>query len=178
MKRKARLSTAARVSNNRRKPPPVTLPEPRDLGATGPANRQGLVIEPIPGSPNNEKRARRVDMLEVWLRKGQITPRGYYAAEKLRNAFEETARSPGWPESERVQSSPKPDHAVTIQIDRLSRFHGLARHVSREDAQIIAACVLHPGTPAQLRQYRGRAYQRGIEHLREALERLAKAMGS
>jgi hypothetical protein len=133
-------------------------------------------------NPNNIKRMRRVNMLEIWHRKRTITTAGFNAAERLRDAFEATQRTPGWPDNDRVQSSPKPDHAVTIQIDRISRFHAVNRLVSPSDREIIGAVVLDGCTPAQViidgkRPYRGAAYQRGLEHLRDALDRLAKAMG-
>lgn len=159
---------------------------PWDMGAAGPANRRGLIVEdafdadPETGrvvNPNGVKRARRVDMLEVWHRKGVISTAGFNAAETLRDAFEATERAPGWPDNDRVQSSPKPDHAVTIQIDRMSRFHTYHRHVSADDREIIDACVLRHGTPASLRRYRYHGYPAGMRHLREALDRLATAMG-
>lgn len=166
--------------------PAVSLAQvPWDLGATGKANRCGLVIEdggdidPETGkriNPNSIKRARRVDMLEVWHRKGDISATGYNAAVKLRDAFEATARAPGWPDNDRVQSSPKPDHAVAIQIDRMSRFHAYHQHVSADDREIIDACVLRSGTPASLKRYRGPGYRDGMAHLHDALERLARAI--
>ena len=155
---------------------------PWDMGATGPANRRGLITEdamdadPETGkviNPNGIKRARRVDMLEVWHRKGVISTAGYNAAERLRDAFEATERAAGWPDNDRVQSSPKPDHAVTIQIDRMSRFHAFNKHVSADDKEIIGACVLRHGTPASLRQYKAMNYHRGMKHVRAALDRLA-----
>ena len=172
----------------------VTLaPNPWDMGADGPANRIGLIeeaateIDPETGkeqpNPNNVKRARRVDMLEVWHRRGWITTAGFNAAEKLRDAFEATQRAPGWPDNDRVQSSPKPDHAVTIQIDRLSKYHVIARLILAADMQIIAACVLDRHGPERVRDKRGhRIYagenmRAGYQHLCDALDRLAKAMG-
>lgn len=169
---------------------PVSLPsQPTqwDMGATGPANRAGLHQEdamekdPVTGkaaNPNGVKRMRRVDMLERWHRKGQISAAGYTAACALRDAFEATGRSASMdPTQDRVDSSPKPDHAVEIQIDRLSRFHQINRHVAPEDRAIIGACVLSGGTPASLRQYRGRMHQAGMIHLSEALDRLASSLG-
>lgn len=178
------LSASARGGAAKRKPATVTLAE-WDTGATGEANRRNLVIEdaadidPETGkiiNPNNVKRARRVDMLEVWHKRGTITTAGYNAAECLRDAFEATERAPGWPDNDRVQSSPKPDHAVTIQIDRLSRYHGIAKLVRRDDWPIINACVLHHGAPSSI-GYKGRRYQAGLDALRDALDRLAAAMG-
>lgn len=178
-------------SRGKHKAPAVTLmPTTWDAGATGPANRVGLVIEergevsPETGkrsNPNGVRGARRVDMLEVWHRKGVISTAGYNAAEKLRAAFEGTQRSAGWPDNDRVQSSPKPDHAVAIQIDRISKYHAIARHVSADDQPIISRCVLGSGTPANLRingkrPYHGAGYELGLQYLAEALERLARAL--
>ena len=174
------------MKRRNRKPAPLpTGPTQWDQGAQGSANRLGLVIEPVgdgTDNPNGILRARRVDMLEVWHRKGTITTAGFNAAEALRNAFENTQRAPGWPDSERVDSSPKPDHAVTIQIDRLSAYHAISRHIITGDAGILSCCVLQPGLPSNLRvdnrrPYHGAGYQRGLEHLRDALDRLAKTMG-
>ena len=161
---------------------PVTLPN-WDFGARGQANQSGLEIEDAaemtPGgkaaNPNGVKRMRRIDMLERWHRMGQITTAGYNAAEKLRDAFEATERAPGWPDNDRVQSSPKPDHAVEIQIDRLSRFHAVSRHIATDDRALIDHCVLSRGVPSGLRKYRGRPAT-GIAALRDALDRLAMSM--
>lgn len=169
----------------------TTRPAPWDYGATGPANRIGLVVEDAPDTddsgrevnPNGRKRARRVDMLEVWHRKGMISTAGFNIAEKLRDAFEATQRTPGWPDNDRVQSSPKPDHAVTIQIDRIAAYERIMRHVSRFDRPIISACVLDRQTPAAIRNRDGKrpfiadGYKIGIIALRDALDRLATAMG-
>ncbi len=183
------MTTQAR---KKRKKPVTLMPTTWDQGAQGQANRVGLIEEPATEldpttgkpqpNPNNIKRMRRVNMLEIWHRKRTITTAGFNAAERLRDAFEATQRTPGWPDNDRVQSSPKPDHAVTIQIDRISRFHAVNRLVSPSDREIIGAVVLDGCTPAQViidgkRPYRGAAYQRGLEHLRDALDRLAKAMG-
>lgn len=172
---------------------PVSLsPSPWDMGATGPANRHGLEIEeaadinPETGevqNPNGVLRARRVDMLEVWARKGVISTAGHNVAEKLRDAFLATQKSPGWPDNDRVQSSPKPDHAVTIQIDRLSAFANIMRHIEPRDRLIIDICVLQDRSPAHLRDkfgrrpYYGPGHKDGLIHIREALDRLARAMG-
>jgi hypothetical protein len=184
------------MTNTKRKKgkKPVTvsaMPTEWDTGATGPANRIGLVQEPatefdpVTGkpqpNPNNVKRMRRVDMLERYYRLGLISARAWNAAERLRDAFEATMRSPGWPDNDRVQSSPKPDHAVAIMVDRISRFHAINRLVPREDVPIIDACVFHMNAPGSAiidgaRPYRKNGHEKGVKHLRDALERLADAM--
>ena len=185
------------------------LPKPRrdapftpgwDMGACGEANRQGLQqeeageIDATTGkmvNPNNVRRVRRVDMLEHWQRHGTISQAGYTAACKLRDAFENTQRGPGTSfEQDRVDSSPKPDHAVTIQIDRISAFEKVYRHVTMADRPLINHCVLNgvqdgvaaSATPASLRikgkrPYFGANYPSGLVALSAALDRLAKAMG-
>ena len=186
MRKKRKLTQAQRGGLNKSKQRPTIPAAPWDLGAKGQANQAGLVIEDTTeetpqgrsANPNGVKRARRVDMLERWHRLGQITTAGFNAAERLRDAFEATERAPGWPDNDRVQSSPKPDHAVTIQIDRLSRFHAVAKHISRDDRELIDHCVLSRGTPSGLRKYRGRNHQLGMDRLREALDRLARNMGA
>lgn len=188
--------TTIKAKRRRKAQKAVTLAQPTswDMGATGQANRIGLLQEPATEldpttgkdtpNPNGVKRMRRLDMLEVYHRKGEITTEMWNAAEKLRDAFEATQRSAGWPDNDRVQSSPKPDHAVTIQIDRLSRFHSINRMVRPEDKPIIDACVLSGNGPTSAiingaKPYRGSgaAYQRGMDHLRDALKHLAGAMG-
>lgn len=176
------------ASRGKRKAPPITLmPTAWDKGADGPANRLNLVeeergeINAATGkreNPNGVRGVRRVDMLEVWHSQGTITTAGFNIAVKLRDAFEATQRSPGWPDNDRVQSSPKPDHAVTIQIDRISAFHRIHRHVIAEDSPIISHCVIMGATPASLRidgkrPYYGEGYKRGLQHLSDALERLS-----
>ena len=177
------LKNALNAASKRKSVPTMPV-APWDTGAAGPANRAGLVIEdaadidPQTGriiNPNGVKRARRVDMLEVWHRQGTITTAGFNAAERLRDAFEATQRAPGWPDNDRVQASPKPDHAVTIQIDRLSRFHDANRCVSPQDRLLIDRCVLGRGTPASA-GYKGRKYEAGLRHMSDALDRLAAAM--
>ena len=78
--KRAKLKHGTRV---RAKTQVTLAPNPWDMGADGPANRIGLIeeaateIDPETGketpNPNNVKRARRVDMLEVWHRRGWIT---------------------------------------------------------------------------------------------------------
>lgn len=128
------------------------LPVTWDLGATGPAARaREIVIEdaadidPETGeivNPNGIKRARVVDMLEVWHIRGTISTGGYNYAVKLRDAYEATQRTPGWPDNDRVQASPRPDLAVAEQADRLTDFLALSRYIHPADRPVIDWCVL------------------------------------
>lgn len=186
--KKRKLKFGSRQGQSRA---PITLaPTTWDMGADGKANRHGLEqedaveVDPETGkksNPNGIVRMRRVDMIEVWHRKRVISTDGYNAAEKLRDAFERTQCAPGWPEAERVDSSPKPDHAVTLQITRLSRYHSIARCVHPDDWAIIDHCVLHGGIPATMRikgarPYHGENSGAGLQALSAALDNLARAM--
>lgn len=175
---------------------PVSLaPNPWDEGASGQANRHGLEqeaateLDPETGkekpNPNEVKRFRRVDMLEVWHRKGTISTAGYNAGEKLRDAFSRTQMGASINfVQDRVDSSPKPDHAVTIQIDRISAYAALAKLIPPQDRDILDTCVIHGHSPAALRTkegrrpYNGPGHAAGLIHVREALDRLAKRMGA
>lgn len=159
-----------------------------DLGAMGQANRQDLEIEEAVDqtpdgkaeNPNGIIRARRIGRLEQWHRnyitqakrngreRPYITTRQFNAAESYLDALEATMRAPGWPDNDRVQSSPKPDHAITIQIDRISRFHEIARYLTAEEKGIIETAIFGAENMA-----RGDAYYVRFERLRAVLEKLA-----
>lgn len=181
---KAKSKAAAKRAGRPRKTPATMAPAPWDHGATGQANRRGLVVEergetdPATGkaiNPNGVTGVRRVDLLAFWLGRGSITTAGYNAALLLRAAYEDTMRRPSaLPDNDRVQSSPKPDHAVTIQIDRISRYQTLMRHVHREDRAIVTACVLEGQHPSFI--YGALRGREGFDHLRAALDRVSASM--
>ena len=158
-----------------------------DQGAMGAANRIGLVTEQRGHvdadtgetiNPNGVKGVRRVDMLEVYHQRGWITDKGYTAGEALRDAWSMVHRAKGTDYTAvRVDSSSKPDAQVAILIDRVSRYHAVARRIAKGDEEILA-CVVEEGRAiAHLRQYRGAAHDAGKRHLCAALDRLALAMG-
>ena len=183
---KAKARRKALKANNARRSAQmrgkVSLPQ-WDHGAMGQANRIGLMVEeradvdPETGkrvNPNGVTGVRRVDLLEFWRNRNSITEGGYQAAVRLRDAYEATMCSkPSLPDNDRVQSSPKPDTAVAIQIDRISRFDAMMRHVRHADRQIISACVLDGKHPRTLPQFKGDRHREGLAHLRAALDYLS-----
>ena len=166
----------------------VSLAKPRwDQGATGQANRVGLVseargdVDPDTGervNPNGVKGVRRVDTLELYHKRGVISDRGLTAGEALRDAWTSTQRSKGTDyAATRVDSTSKPDANIDIQIDRVSRYLAVAKHIEAGDKAILAAVVGEGRTVAHLKQYRRENLSKGMAHLRAALDRLAVAMG-
>ena len=175
---------AKRRAGRPRKTEITGMNTPWDHGAMGAANRHGLIVEergevnPATGkvtNPNNVTGVRRRDILEFWHTRGTITTGGYNAAVALRDAFEATMRGkPALPDNDRVQSSPKPDHAVTIQIDRIARFTRYMGLVCADDREIVSACVLDGHHPSSV--YGALRCKEGLQHLREALDRLSSAL--
>ena len=167
---------------------PVTLPvAPWDMGALGPANQRDLAQEDAADTtpdgkeknPNGVTRMRRISKLEKWhntyrlMQRGRgkgpyITTRQYNAAERYLDAFEATMQAPGWPDNDRVQSSPKPDHAVAIQIDRVSRFHSVAGCLNAEERGIVETVLFGSENMPE-----GRRFYARIERLRIILDKLA-----
>ncbi|WP_288950465.1 hypothetical protein [uncultured Paracoccus sp.] len=179
--KQSRAALASSVARGR----PVSVAEsPWDHGASGQANRVGMVIEkrgdidPETGrviNPNGITGARRIDLLDYWQKRGTLTARQYNAAVLLRSAFESTQKSPPClPDNDRVQSSPKPDHAVTIHIERVSRYHAIRRHVHPADYQVIDGCVLGGQHPGQI--YGALRARQGFDDLRDALDRMADSL--
>ena len=178
--RKRQASRRANAKRNR----VVVAAMPWDHGAMGAANRVGLVVEergeldPATGkvvNPNKVTGVRRVDLLDFWHGRGSISTGGMNAAKVLRAAYEQTMRSPpALPDNDRVQASPKPDHAIDIQIERISRFAKLMKLVADEDREIVTVCVLDGGHPARV--YGATKVREAFDHLNAALDRLHSAM--
>ena len=158
---------------------------PWDHGATGAANRIGLIVEErgemdtATGkvvNPNKVTGVRRVDLLDYWHARGTISTGGMNAAKALRLAYDDTMRGPpALPDNDRVQSSPKPDQNVAIRIERISRFSTLMRMVADQDREIVSVCVLDGAHPSRL--YGAARITEAFAHLRLALDRLHAAMG-
>lgn len=169
------------------------MPSQWDHGAMGPANRIGLVIEDRPvidpdtgeeSNPNGIRGVRRVDLLDHWHKAGILSLAGYGIGVKLRDAFEATQMGPGTDyAADRVDSSPKPDHAVAIQTDRLSLFSAIYRHVIGPDRPIVDCCVLHGQLPFMVtlpngsRPIMAHMTRDGHAWLSAALDRLAAKVG-
>lgn len=160
----------------------TAMPDRWDMGPDTPAQRAGKVIEaadyvdPETGeskNPNNVRRARRVDMVEVYEKRGILDRRQVRAATILRTTYEATQRTAPAIKAIQVDSSPKPDAHVAIMVDRISKFAGVMSKVLPEYREIIDCVVLGNNIPARIRRFRGPKYQTGIAHMQAALADLA-----
>ena len=105
---------------------------------------------------------RRVDALTYLINNGSLTMRQQQAAEEIRAAFLGTEKlSSGQPIKERVQSSPKPDATIDVQISAMSRLVRAMEAVHKADRAIVEHMCWH-GRPFR---------EMGEKHKRKASER-------
>ena len=105
-----------------------------DHGPKTAAARQGTMLVPIKDSPNKMARRQRV---EAYTRLS-LTMRQQQAAKAIRDAYcRVDALASGGPLKERVQSSPKPDHAVDMQVAAVGALVKILKPVPRADKHII-----------------------------------------
>lgn len=163
-----------------------------DSGADGPANwgrakrledAIDTSIDPDTGevknqNPNGVKRMRYYTMLDVYAKRGWISAPGHEAGKRLRNVWEATEKGVGndW-SKERVDKSPKPDAAIAIQIDRVSKLVGITRKIPADDYRILMFIACEDLPIGRLKEYRGINHDKGKAHMRAAFDRLADRLG-
>lgn len=190
---KRKLKKASRGGYASRKRRTVTVAScPWDTGPDTAAQRAGKVIEdaewtdPETGekrNPNGVKRARRVDIAEMLHGKGYVSERGLKAAKFITEAFEQTQKSPPAIKKVHVDTSPKPDHAIAIQIDRISRYREAVRKIPPGCWGLVAwVCVdgRHPGsypTIKALDMSNGGKHRLACRAFGKMIEDVAEAMG-
>lgn len=163
----------------------VTLPQ-WDHGAMGQANRIGLVVEeradvdPETGkrvNPNGVTGARRVDMLEVYHKRGVISARGYMAGLHLRQAWLKTEMGQCSPFArEAVDTSLKLDATMAVMVDRISSYKKANSFTSAGDSSILSVVICSGASVGSIKEYRGEMHEVGLVHLRDAMDRLADRM--
>ncbi len=193
-KHKKRLKRQSRVALARRKPRAATVaPCPWDLGPTTAAQQAGKITEeatytdPETGeklNPNGVKRARRIDVAEFYFNKGYISESGWKAARAIREAWEATMQSQPAIKKVQVDSSPKPDAAVVIQVDRLSKLASVSKHIPPGYRGMIEHVVMSNQSAWSYHRITKRKHLSVIERrelakkaLRIMLDEVAKRMG-
>ena len=176
------------MAKRKRKKKAVSLayPDKWDMGPDTAAQRCGKVIEDAKMwdadkgkyvNPNGVKRARRVDMCESYFNRGKITERQHNAALKLREAYEETMKSPPAIREIQVDDSPAPDRIVELQIDRNSKLSALMEYVPSGSRAVVDAVVLSNHSISWLKQYRGgNPLIAGLKRLQNGLDAVADGL--
>ncbi len=173
----AKTSRTARKS--RRKSVSVApMPFGGDHGPGTRAATVGTLLEPVVDdmgrNPNHMGRRRRKIIIDDMLKRQTITMRQHQAAEAIQLAYLGVQRlSSGGPLQEQVQSSPKPDAAVAIQVGANSRFVRVMKAVKSSDRELIEAVCFHN---KPLRSAIRGGYVRGYTRFREALDLVADHM--
>lgn len=126
-------------------------------------------------NPNNMGQRTRKIIIKDMLSRGTLTMRQFQAAEAIQTAYLSVQRlSSGGPTSERVQSSPKPDMAVTIQVGANSRLVHVMKAVKQMDRGLVEAVCWHN---QPLRSAIRGGYVRGYVRFRAALDAAADNIG-
>ena len=132
---------------------PITMPEtPWDQGATGPANRIGLVdqergeVDLATGkviNPNRVFGKVRMPIFMRYLRQGRITPEHAAAAQRLYAAYAgHPTRDPLAAITDRVDGGGNDDPNVTL-LDRRREFHQLKAMVPAHCWPVVEHVVLN-----------------------------------
>lgn len=163
----------------------VSLPQ-WDHGAMGQANRIGMVVEeradvdPETGkrvNPNGVTGVRRVDLLEVYHKRGVISARGYMAGQHLRQAWLQTEMGQCSPFArEAIDTSLKLDAAMAVMVDRISSYKKANSFTSAGDSAILSVVICSGDSVGAIKEYRGEMHEVGLVHLRDAMDRLADRM--
>lgn len=147
-------------------------------------------LEPLPGArasgsykicdvkddANGRRYRRAMHPLEVMHEKGLLTKRQCDAGLAFSSAWEATCRGPSSDLSRpRVDSSPKPDVSVTIQLERKARYTTLAKALPREGVKVCHHVCCEARFLRDGFSVNGQQVIRHLEMLRIALDCIADA---
>ena len=161
----------------------VSLYNPWDHGASGPANRKQLITEERGEmnietgkiiNPNNVTGVRRLSVAALYCRKGLLTTRQSAAAHKLLLAWEQKDRSPAAIQEAKVDHSPKPDDRTAMLVDRQMEYIKVSRHVPPQFAPFINWVARDDKHLTSMPGYRRTVY---MDRLRKGLDLMADNLG-
>ena len=185
-RRKPKRNTARHGSNPLPKSAVSLVVAPWDTGASGAANRVGMIVEDVGDvdpetgeviNPNKIRRVRRLSVAAMYLRAGHLTDRQAAAADVLLKAWEQKDRRPPAINEAKVDASPKADDRTVMVLERAMRYVAVARlvaqswepyvmHVARDDRHISSMPGYRKGGPYMDR------LRKGLDDLADRLGRL------
>ena len=135
-----------------------------DHGPNTQAATAGTVIVAIPDSPNKMARRQRINVINAM----DLTMRQLQAAQAIETAHCKTEMlSSGGPLKEYVQASPKPDAAVAMQCDAISRMVLVMSAVRKSEREIVEHVCFHNQPLRTLNR------PRATQIFRECMDRVA-----
>jgi hypothetical protein len=184
--KRERDSINAAKQHARKKPVSLAQPTEWDFGARTAAQDRLKVVEPVTQwdektqrevpNPNGVLRARRIDLVEYYGRKGRLDQRQVAAAKRLALAWEATQRSPEAIKKVQVDSTPDHGAIAAMQVDRMDKLHSVRRHIPDADWPVLECVCIRNASVAHA-GYRGWRTTSGLERLSDALTRLADKLG-
>lgn len=166
------------------KPVPASL---ADMGASSKAQWADCIVEPAVDidpetgkeakNPNGSQRRRRLSRIDDMHRRKQLDNRQWQAAQHLQDAWESTLRTPEKIKRVQVDTSPKPDAQIAIQVDRMTRLVAVSRYIPQHAKQVVWWVVCDNRSVASMPGARN-TYRRSryTERLRDGLDALASAL--
>jgi hypothetical protein len=157
-------------AGRKRKPRKVTLKADftGDHGTGTAAATRGTVVLPIKGDKNGTGQRRRIHILTMLARTGKLTQRQFQAGEAIELAYCNVEKlSSGGELKEAVQSSPKPDAAISRQVDVMSQLVYVKKAIPRAQLQLVEHVC------EQNRALRTSGVRRALPRLQSALDRVA-----
>lgn len=112
-------------------------PHDPSKGDYGPSIRKGGYLIDTPGDANGMKTRVFGHALEAMHADGSLTAAEYIRATEIREAIGKTEMTGGEFCREWVDSSPKPDAAIAIQVDRMSDYNWAMRGIPSASKGIV-----------------------------------------
>lgn len=168
------MTKTARKSRRSRRVTTKPLPWNGDHGTGTAAANQNTVIEPVDleNNPNRMGRRVRVNLIDTMIKRGTLTMRQGQAAKAIQEAYCRVQMlSSGGELKEQVQSSPKPDATVAVQVEYMSRLVHVTSPILRADRSLVEWICYHNrplhthGTVRHLARFR-MAMDKVADHMR------------
>jgi len=76
-----------------------------------------------------------------------------------------------------VDSTQKPDANIAITIDRISKYHAIARYIPPDSKRVIELVALENRAIGHAKEYRGLNHAKGVRLLQIGLDIMADKLG-
>lgn len=182
MSKKRKLTQSQRGGLNKSKQRPTIVPAPWDLGAKGPANQAGLIVEDATeetpqgraANPNGVKRARRVYWPKQYADQGKLENRHLMAAlELLRASAGSGSGDPLAALGMRVDDFRGKAEPEAAKYDARKRYRLMMDQIPRSSRFVVEWVVIENKSIAGMPGAKsGQSVERRMKRLRDGLEEI------